>query len=235
VGFGPVSFVPSAAPLEIPPTLARFRSALKFTLWTWAAYWPGGGLLLLVGGLDPISIAVTASSLLVFIALILGGAFNGEVPSSSWKEFLMERPIYLLAILATFIVVASVLPSAEGLGLSLFAGAYLAGMTVAIVRLVAHVRATGENPMKSRADQAFLVLGFTVVFAFLVFWDALIPLLGGSESSTPAPIVALGSWIQLLYPVTLMVATRPLREPLSWGRLLRRPVVAKRPKPVRGY
>ena len=45
----------AAYALARPPTLDRFRSALKFSLWTWALYWPGGGLLLLMGGLDLVS------------------------------------------------------------------------------------------------------------------------------------------------------------------------------------
>lgn len=229
-GFWAVSSVPD----DLPPTLVRFRSALKFTLWTWAAYWPGGGLLLMMGGLDPISIAVTASSLVVFLALMLGGAFRSQL-TNTWREFLLEKPIYLLAGLVAFTVVAATIPTAEGLGLAAFATTYLAGIAISIQRLLAHVKATGSGFVRGGADQALIVLAMTALFASFVFWDALVPLLGGPQVPTPAVIVAVGTWVNLLYPVALVLGTRSLREPLSWGRLLRKGTAAKEPKPVRGY
>ncbi len=91
----------------------RFRTALKFTLWTWAAYWPGGGLILLL--------------------LVLTGFFST-----------------------------------------------------------------------------------------MVFLDALLPTVGADTLGTAATVVVLGSGVNLLYPVLLLYAARPFREPMSWSYLARR-------------
>ncbi|HEX2065503.1 MAG TPA: hypothetical protein VHI93_01690, partial [Candidatus Thermoplasmatota archaeon] len=53
--------------------------------------------------------------------------------------------------------------------------------------------------------------------AAAVFLDALLPLLaGGATLGSPSPLVAAGSWVSLLYPALVLVATRPFREPLSF-------------------
>ncbi|MEA3165204.1 MAG: hypothetical protein QOJ26_48, partial [Thermoplasmata archaeon] len=76
---------------------------MKFSMWTWALYWPGGGLLLMVGGLDPISLVITLLSLATFLLLLLTGALRAD-SSRTMKEFMLERPLYLIVALAAFVV-----------------------------------------------------------------------------------------------------------------------------------
>lgn len=203
-------------------TLDRFRLALRFSLWVWALYWPGGGLLLLVGGLDPISIVVTFASLASFLVLMAGGALRPDA-SRNMKEFLVERPIYLVVVLVAFLVLGQLIGAAESFGLAVFAAAYMFGLGFAAYRLLRHVRATTPGGglravVKSRADQAFLVFGLVGIAAVLVFWDAWAPLLGGSTIDSRGVFVAGANWVNLLYPPLLMLATKPFRAPLKWRR-----------------
>jgi hypothetical protein len=200
----------------VPPTLDRLRASLKFTLWTWAAYWPGGGLLLLNGGLDPISIAFTVSSLLVFLALVFGGALRSS-KTGQFRELIVERPIYVLAALALFIAGASFFEFAENLGLLLFATLYFGGIIQCAIRIVQHVGATRQQIFATRADQLLLVVLGTGFFAFLVFMDALLPAFGGGTLGTEAAVVAVGSWANFAYPILVYWAAKPFREPLSWA------------------
>lgn len=198
-----------------PRTLDRLRGALKFSLWTWALYWPGGGLLLLLGGLDPIGILVTFGSLGTFLALMAGGALRAD-SSRTMKEFLVERPLYLVAALVALVVVAALVPSMEGFALLLFASTWFGGLLMSAKRLVEHVRAQGEGVWKSRADQLLVVLALAGFFSLLVFLDALLPIVNGSTLGSPSALVAVCTWVNLLYPVLVMVASRPFREPLRW-------------------
>jgi hypothetical protein len=105
------------ADIALPPrTLDRFRAAMKFSLWTWALYWPGGGLLLMVGGLDPISISITLLSLAAFVMMLATGALRAD-SSRTIKEFLIERPLYLVVALAAFVALAAVVPNIESFAL----------------------------------------------------------------------------------------------------------------------
>lgn len=211
----------------MPPSLDRFRTALKFSLWTWALYWPGGGLLLLLGGLDPIGIAVTFSSLAAFILLLASGALR-TTSSRNVKQFLLERPLYLVAALVVLIGVAAVVPSVEGFGLLLFATFWFGSLVQATLHLVRHLRETQQGILQSRADQLFLVFALVAFFSLLVFLDALLPLAAGEGTTTgsPAPLVAVGTWMNLLYPGMVLVASRPFREPL------RNPLRRTRPDPM---
>jgi hypothetical protein len=50
-----------------------------------------------------------------------------------------------------------------------------------------------------------------------VFLDALLPLVaGGATLGSPAALVAVCTWMGLLYPGLVLVASRPFREPLAW-------------------
>ena len=209
---------PPAAPdlLPRPATLDRFRSALKFSLWTWALYWPGGGLLLLMGGLDLLSVLVTFGSLATFVGLLVTGALKAD-SSRTMKEFLLERPLYLVAALVVLIVVAAVMPSIEGFALLLFASLWFGGLAVSSARLVEHVRAEGKGVWSSRADQLLIVFAIAGFFSALVFLDALLPLVAnGATLGSPSMLVAVCTWANLLYPVLVLVASRPFREPLRW-------------------
>ena len=201
--------------LPRPVTLDRFRSALKFSLWTWALYWPGGGLLLLLGGLDLISVLVTFGSLAVFVGLLVTGALKAD-SSRTMKEFLLERPLYLVAALILLIVLAAVVPSIEGFALLLFATLWFGGLFVAARRLVEHVRAGDKGVWKSRADQLLIVFALAAFFSSLVFLDALLPILANTTLGSPSALVAVCTWANLAYPILVMVASRPFRDPLRW-------------------
>jgi hypothetical protein len=203
----------------VDPTLDRFRTSLKFSLWAWALYWPGGGLLLLGGGLDPVSIGVTLGCVLVFVALMAGGALR-TTSSRTVKELFLERPLYLVAALALFIAFAGLLPALENAGLLLFSGFWVVAVGLVAYRWRQHVVAARLDLWRSKADQPFVVFALVGAAAVAVFLDALLPLLAGhsAQLNTPSPVVAMGSWLSLLYPPLVLVATRPFREPLSFRR-----------------
>jgi hypothetical protein len=211
-----------------PPSLDRFRSAMKFSLWTWALYWPGGGLLLLMGGLDPISLLVTFLALAAFLAMLATGALRAD-SSRTIKEFLVERPLYLVVALALFILVATVLPDIEGVALFVFATTWFGGLGLAGLRLVEHVRTTGLSFWHSKADQLLVVLGMAAFFSALVFLDALLPLVSdGASLGSPSALVAVSTWVNLLYPGFVLIASRPFRERLQWPSRRRRVQAAAR-------
>lgn len=223
-----------------PATLDRFRTAMKFSLWTWALYWPGGGLLLMIGGLDPISIAVTFLSLATFIALLATGALRAD-SSRNIKEFLLERPLYLVVALAALALVASVVPNVEGFVLLLFATTWFGGLALTATRLVEHVRSQGQSFFGSKADQLLVVFGMSGFFSALVFLDALLPILfNGATLGSPSELVAVSNWMNLFYPVFIVIASRPFREPLRWpsradrlAQAAKRRKVSKDPAPFR--
>lgn len=212
----PTSPDPNADILPRPLTLDRFRSALRFSLWTWALYWPGGGLLLLMGGLDLVSVLVTFGSLATFVGLMVTGALKAD-SSHTMKEFLLERPLYLVGALILLIVVAAVIPSVEGFALLLFATLWFGGLSVAARRLIEHVRAEGQGVWGSRADQLLIAFAIAAFFSALVFLDALLPLVAnGATIGSPAMLVAVSTWANLAYPVLVLVASKPFRDPLRW-------------------
>jgi hypothetical protein len=197
-------------------SLDRFRVALRFSLWTWALYWPGGGLLLLYGGIDPISLAVTLASLWAFILMMVTGALKADA-SRSMKEFFLERPLYLVAGLIALIVLAAIVPSVEGFALLLFAACWFGGLGLATLRLVEHVRGEGLGFWRSRADQLLLTFGLAGFFSLLVLLDAFLPLAAdGATLGSPSGLVAVSTWANLLYPAFVLLASRPFREPLKW-------------------
>lgn len=198
--------------------LDKFRVALKFSLWTWALYWPGGGILLLTGGLDPISIAVVVGSLATFVALMLTGALSVR-SSRTMKQMVMERPLYFIAAVALLAMLTPLIAPAASVGLVLFATVYLGGVVFAGFRLRQYYKVQPEPFSRSGTDQAFVALGLVGFSALLVFLDAWITLFDGDAVSGPPATVALANWVNLLYPPLVMLGTRGLREPLHRPRL----------------
>lgn len=201
------------------------RIAMRFSLWAWAAYWPGGGLLLAFGGLDPVSLAFATVALASFLLLLWTGALR-PTASRNLRQFALERPIYLVAALGLVIVASGFLGAVANLGLALFAAVYLASILVVAYRAVqlAIVSSSGgflERLFRSKADQLVLTAALMAVFALLVFLDAIAK--GASGIGTPAELVAFGSWLNLAYPALLLVAARPFREPLHWSPRLPKP------------
>ena len=201
-------------------TLDRFRTALKFSLWAWALYWPGGGLLLLLGGLDPVSIAVTFLSLGSFVLLLSAGALRTTSSRTAW-DFVLERPIYLIAAFVLLLVVGQAVDPLQDIGLGVFATALLAGIVLCAVRLLAHVRQEhGGSVLRAGADQALLLFALAGFGAFCVSYDAVADALVGDTLGFSAATVAMMNWLNLLYPPLVLLATRGLREPLRlpWRR-----------------
>ncbi|HEX2066259.1 MAG TPA: hypothetical protein VHI93_05535, partial [Candidatus Thermoplasmatota archaeon] len=141
----------------VPASLDRFRTSLKFSLWARALCWPGG-LLLLGGGLDAVSIAVTAGCTVAFLALLAGGALR-TTSSRSARELFLERPLHLVAGLFLFIGCAGLLPALENAGLLLFSAVWLAAIGLAAHRWRQHVRAAGLDLWRAKADQPFVAFG----------------------------------------------------------------------------
>jgi hypothetical protein len=191
--------------------LDRARTAMKFSLWAWAAYWPAMGLMLFLGGMrDPVSVAVAAGALGAFALLAMGGALRATA-SRNVKEFLIERPFYLIAGLVLVVVGGSVLPGVANAGLAIFSGLWLASLVLVGLRAGAYVNATGLGVFGSKVDQVLVLLGIMVPCALLVFVDALKFMSVGNA----APTVALVNWLCLSYPILLLIASRPIREPLQ--------------------
>jgi hypothetical protein len=103
------------------------------------------------------------------------------------------------------------------------------------------VRSEGLSFWHSRADQMLVVFGMAGVFSSLVFLDALLPLLAdGMTLGSPAELVAVSNWMNLLFPGFILLASRPFREPLRWPsraerveQAAKRRKVAKDPTPFR--
>lgn len=213
---------------------------MKFSLWTWALYWPGGGLLLMLGGLEPVSVAITLLSLASFIALLATGALRAD-SSRTLREFLIERPLYLVVALAFFVAFAAIIPSIEGIALLAFSSLWFGGLALSAIRLVEHVRSTGQSFWGSRADQLAVVFAMSGFFSLLVFLDAFLPLVNdGATLGSPSGLVAVSTWMNLLYPAFVLLASKPFREPLRWPsrkqrlqEASKRRKVAKEPAPFR--
>jgi hypothetical protein len=211
--------------------LDRFRVAMRFSLWAWAIYWPGGGLLLLLGGLDVFSIVVTLVAVAGFILVLRSGALKTDA-SRNLKQFALERPIYLVALLFAFAIVAPALSIVENIGLRVFSAAYLGGLIFAGVRLAQHLKAEGVGVRASGADQVYVLLGMTGFAAFLVFADAWLPMFGTDPIAGNSFSIAAVNWLNLLYPPLLLLAVRPFRDPLR-NPLTRAPPSDDEPAPTR--
>jgi len=210
-----------------PESLLRVRTALKLTLWAWAAYWPAMGAMLLLGGMrDPVSVAVALASLAAFVLVLRAGAVDATA-SRSARELLLERPIYLVAGAIVVLFVGAAVPALASLGLATFALAFLGSLVLLAVRLVAHVNATGLSVFAAHADEMLLVIALSLPGALLVAFDAIVP----SGAGNSAPSVALLNWLGLSYPLLALLASRGLREPLRLRRARKAPA-APAPRPL---
>jgi hypothetical protein len=192
--------------------LDRFRTSLKATLWCWALYWPGGGLLLLYGGLDPLSLLVVGASLTCFLLLLAGGALDAS-SSRNVREFLIERPLYLVALLLVLVALVPLSNAVEDAGLLAFSALFFGTVAMALRRLLVVQKARGGNPVQARTDEALLALGIGLLFSAILFVDTLLGV-GGGRLPMGAHAVAVANWLNLAYPGILLLGTRRLREPL---------------------
>lgn len=182
--------------------------------------------MLLAGGMsDPTSIAVALGSAAAFLLLVAGGALRGEAGAFRLREWLLDRPFYLLGAVAVFVAVGAVFGGAAKLGLVLFSALHLMALANVAYALRRYLAAQGLGVFQSRADQLFILLGCTGGAAFLVFLDAVGSGSGAGSAGTPAMLVAILNILNLLYPPLLLVAARPFRAPLRLRLARRRPTV----------
>jgi len=208
-----------------PTSLDQLRTAMKFSYWAWAAYWPAMGLMLLFAGMrDPVSLVFALLCLGSFAVLVASRSLSATA-SRNVREFLIERPFYLLAAVGIIALFGSSIPIVANLGLALFSGTFLASLVFVGIRMRAHVLATGTSVFRSRADQVFLLLAITFPAALLVFIDSI----KATGVGNPAASVVAVNWLCFAYPPLMLLASRPFREPLVWS-LRRKTAVA--PKPV---
>jgi len=212
-------------------TQDALRTSLKFSLWTWAAYWPGGGVMLLAGGMrDPVSIAIALLAVAGFLLVFATGALRTERTARlTARQVILERPIYLLVLLVLFLAAGSFVESATNIGFFLFSALYVGGIVLCMVRLQAHLRATGQSAFATGADQLFVLLGLVGLMGMLVFLDTFLP----RGVGVPSSIGAILNWVQLTFPALLLLAARPFREKLNLPRM--RWIVGEtkpEPKPV---
>lgn len=207
--------------MDDPSTLLRLRAALKFSLWAWAIYWPGGAILLLAFGMDVISILVGLAALGQFLFLLSFGFLRPDPKySRNLKSFLVERPLYLVFGLIGFLLLGTLFAPSTNVALALFSALQVTGLVLVALRLMEHVRSLGIGIMAAKADQMVLVLAFTGLPALAVFWDAVVPLFGGPTLGNPAASVALVNFINLGFPAMLVIASRPFGIRLSTPRVL---------------
>ncbi len=192
-------------------------------MWTWALYWAGGGLLLLLGGLDPVSLIFLGLCIAQFAIVMRGGALRPDA-SRNMREFMLERPFYLIGALVLLVFLAPVFSPLENGGMAAFSALHLGALVLCIVRLRQHLRANNLAVFASKADQAFILFGLMCVPALLVFLDAWIPLFGGTEIGGTQSSVAGVTWLSFFYPAGLLLAVRPFRAPLDFKRRKRAPV-----------
>lgn len=211
-----------------PAPIDQVRTALRFSLWAWAAYWPAMGLMLLLGGMrDPVSVGVVAVSLASFGVLAALGALR-TTASRTMKEFLLERPFYLIAGAIVAVGLGSLVPTAAKLGLGVFSAALLAGLLLLGYRLVRYVDAQGVGVFRAKADQMFILLLIMVPATLAVLYDAVV---AGGLGNPPVTVAAV-NWVGLAYPALLLLASRPLREPLQLARVKRAPKAEGKPVPA---
>lgn len=222
---------PTAPSDPAQASLDRLRTAFRFNLWTWALYWPGGGLILLLGGLDWKSMVFMAATGLQFAFLLGSGALRAN-SSRNMKEFFLERPLYLVGALVVFMAFGPIFGFLENVGLLLYAGLWVASYALIFLRLRDHLHATKQGIWASRADQVVMLAVLGGGFALLVFLDALLPYFNGATTQSPLALVATVTWVSLAYPALLLLATRPFREPLQRPRWLGGAKRSKAPAPV---
>ena len=206
-------------------TRAALRVALKSSLWMWALYWPGVGVMLVGAGMrDPASLAVAVASLLSFVALARAGALSSTA-SRTMGQFVVERPIYLVAASVALLVGGSFIDTVAHLGAALLSALYGASLVLVAVRLRQYLVATGATLLRSRLDQLALLLAIASIGNLLVFLDAVTAGVGNSSAT-----VAAFNWFALAYPTLLLLASRTVREPIRWRRA--KEDVAEEPLPM---
>lgn len=194
---------------------APIRIATKFSLWAWAFYWPGGGLMLLFGGLDVASILVTLASFLTFLGLMLFGQLDTE-DSKNRLQFLLERPLYLVLVFFAVLAFVPVIGALATIGIAVYGLILLAGCTYLLVMLVRFDRAHEGTAFAHKTDQMYIAAGVTWFSSLIIVLDGIlfasgVPLVQGN--------VAIGAvnWGGILYPIMVLAAGRgilaPLRKP----------------------
>ena len=216
---------------EAPPTLLRLRAAMKFSLWAWAAYWPGFGVLLALRGMDPISVAVCGFAVAQLVVLwTLGALRTDPAYSRSFKRFLVERPIYFIAALVGILAFSSILGSLVSIGLAVFAGVQVAALGLVVVALRAHLKSTRQGYASSGGDQLLTAVVLCGIPAMAVFVDSFAT---AGVLDMSSAMVVLFNVVNLVFPALLLLAARPFREPLRLPKAQRGSVpVVRATKPI---
>lgn len=194
---------------------APIRIATKFSLWAWAFYWPGGGLMLLFGGLDVASVLVTLVSFLTFLALMFFGQLDTD-DSKSRLQFLLERPLYLVLAFFTVLALVPVIGALATIGIAVYGVVLFAGCTHLLVTLVRFDRANDGSAFSHRTDQMYIAAGVACFSSLIIVLDGIlfasgVPLIQNGVG------VAVINWGGILFPVMVLAAGRgilaPLRKP----------------------
>ncbi len=192
----------------------RLQTAMKFSLWMWAIYWPLGGILMVgIGMTDPLSLLIALGSLAGFLLVLSAGAVDAS-SSRSMKEFLIERPLYVIGAAIVLALVGSIVPAMQNAGFAIYSAFYLAGMVLMAIHLRDFMKATNTPFVGSGIDQVAIALVLGVVGAGAVAFDAISPTVGGNTLGASSGAVALLNWLNLAYPPLLLLAMRPFREKL---------------------
>lgn len=202
----------SDAATPAPTTLLRLRAAMKFSLWAWAAYWPGFGIILAFQGMDPVSLAVCAFAIAQFVVFLRLGVLRPDPAySRTLRSYLVERPIYLVFGLLVVLLLSSALSSVTNIGMTVASGFQLAALI--LLARAAHAHASAQGGYRaSKVDQVLLTVLMCVVPALAVFIDSFRP---EGVLGTSGQMVIVLNVVNLAFPVLLMLASRALREPLA--------------------
>jgi hypothetical protein len=206
------------------------RIALKFSLWAWAFYWPGGGLMLLFGGLDVLSVVVTLLSLGTFLSMMFFGQLDAEDSKSRW-QFFLERPLYLVLLFFGMMAIVPIIGVLASIGIAVYGVILLGGCTYLIVTLVRFDRAHEGRAYDHKTDQLYIAAGIAWVSSFIIVVDGLM-YAAGAPLIESAVGVAVVNWGGILYPVTAFAASRGIQSPLRRPQRARKPVNAVEPNPI---
>lgn len=191
---------------------APVRIATKFSLWTWALYWPGGGLMLLFGGLDWISVIVTLASLATFLGLMFYGQLDSEDSKNRW-QFLLERPMYLVLLFFAMLTLVPLIGALASIGIAVYGVILFGGCSYLLWTLVQFDRSNEGTPFKHRTDQMYMAAGIAWFSSFIIVVDGIM-FASGAPLVKSAVGVAIVNWGGILYPIMVLAASRGIMAPL---------------------
>lgn len=200
---------------------SRVRMATKFSLWAWALYWPGGGVMIFMGGMPIASILLTIGSLLCFLGLILYGQLGTE-DSNNRLQLFMERPLYLVGVLFALAIFAPLVGILAVIGLHLFATLLMVGTGFLLYTLIRFDASHEGSPYAHKTDQMYIAAGIGFLAAFIMTLDSIFYAAGAPFIQSGIGVAGV-NWMGILYPVFVLVASRGIMAPLRRIRLVAEP------------